>query len=187
MHLQTVYKARKRVNITRQTFSEQKLAHSLPLSKIFLLIWYFADDQVICAQDEFDAQYMLTKLVEEYEKWGLKINTQKTEYMVVGAKGNNLESKEDVIKCTDRYKYLGTAFTTTGTYEEEIKSRIGQGRQAIRTLHSVIWDKTLTKRIKRLIYKTIVEPILTYGAEVWTITEQNKKKLKAAEMDYWQN
>lgn len=43
-------------------------------------------------------------------------------------------------------------------------------------------NKTCTK-IK--IYKSIVESIVTYGAEVWATTEQLKKKLRATEMGYW--
>ena len=30
---------------------------------------------------------MLRKLVEEYAKWGLEINTSKTEYLIVGGEG----------------------------------------------------------------------------------------------------
>lgn len=41
----------------------------------------FADDQVILTQDGEDTNYICNKLVEEYRKWGLKINYNKTEYL----------------------------------------------------------------------------------------------------------
>ncbi|KAK4879141.1 hypothetical protein RN001_007287 [Aquatica leii] len=34
------------------------------------------------------------------------------------------------------------------------------------------------------IYKTIVEPILMYGAECWQLKEKDKRKINAVEMDY---
>ena len=157
----------------------------IPISNDCLYTIHFADDQVICAQDEFDIQYMLNKLFEEYEKWGLHINTNKTEYMVIGGKGADLIIKGNLVKNVERYKYLGTIITSTNSYEDEIKSRTGQCRKIIRMLHPIVWNQTLTKRIKRLLYKTIVESTLIYGSDVWSITERNKKKLKAVEMEYW--
>jgi hypothetical protein len=47
----------------------------LPINQDYHLnILLFADDQVIIAQDNEDAEYMLRKLVEEYMIWGLQIN-----------------------------------------------------------------------------------------------------------------
>jgi len=40
--------------------------------------------EVIMASCEEDADYMLRKLQEEYEKWGMSMNMTKTEYMRVG-------------------------------------------------------------------------------------------------------
>uniref|UniRef100_T1H9Y0 Uncharacterized protein n=1 Tax=Rhodnius prolixus TaxID=13249 RepID=T1H9Y0_RHOPR len=39
----------------------------------------FADDQVLIANDEEDINYLVRKQAEEYRKWGLEINTEKTE------------------------------------------------------------------------------------------------------------
>ena len=39
-----------------------------------ILTLFFADDQVVIAQDQEDTECMLRKLKEEYEKWGLEIN-----------------------------------------------------------------------------------------------------------------
>jgi C-terminal processing protease CtpA/Prc len=44
----------------------------------------FADDQVLLAQDHDDMEYMARKLKEEYEKWGLAINLEKTKYVCIG-------------------------------------------------------------------------------------------------------
>ena len=37
--------------------------------------------QVLLAQDHDDMEYMARKLKEEYEKWGLAVNLEKTKYV----------------------------------------------------------------------------------------------------------
>ena len=44
----------------------------------------FADDQVLLAQDHDDMAYMARKLNEEYGKWWLAVNLEKTKYMYMG-------------------------------------------------------------------------------------------------------
>ena len=65
----------------------------------------FADDQAIIAEDEIDISYTLRKLAEEYLKWGLEINTSKTEYLTVGGEGQGLELGTKVIKNIKNFKY----------------------------------------------------------------------------------
>lgn len=145
----------------------------------------FADDQVILAEDEQDAHYMLRKLKEEYERWGLTINLNKTEYLVIGGKAEDLELGAEKIRAGRSYKYLGVKITSQPDSQEEIRARIGQGRTAIRQLNSVLWSRKITKHVKRRIYKTIIESISTYGSELWVLNETNKQKLRAMEMDCW--
>ncbi|KAF2906106.1 hypothetical protein ILUMI_00077 [Ignelater luminosus] len=42
------------------------------------------NDQIIIANCEGDVDYMLRKLKEEYENWGMNVNMQKTEYLPIG-------------------------------------------------------------------------------------------------------
>uniref|UniRef100_T1HF33 Uncharacterized protein n=1 Tax=Rhodnius prolixus TaxID=13249 RepID=T1HF33_RHOPR len=41
----------------------------------------FADDQVVIAGDVDVAAYLLRKLAEEYERWGISLNITKTEHL----------------------------------------------------------------------------------------------------------
>ncbi|PSN48631.1 hypothetical protein C0J52_12701, partial [Blattella germanica] len=72
-----------------------------------------------------------------------------------------------------------------GSSALEIQQRVQKGKIAIRQLHSILWNKTINKDVKRMIYKTIVESIVLYGAEVWEIPKKSENKLKAMEMDFW--
>ena len=52
----------------------------------------FADDQVLLAQNHDNKEYMARKLKEEYEKWGLAINLEKTKYVCMyGRRKRNLK------------------------------------------------------------------------------------------------
>ncbi|KAK4873129.1 hypothetical protein RN001_015158 [Aquatica leii] len=58
----------------------------------------FADDQIVMAEDCQDITYMLNKLIEEYKNWGLEVNKEKTQYMVIGGAGADMELDSGIIK-----------------------------------------------------------------------------------------
>ncbi|KAK4877485.1 hypothetical protein RN001_009991 [Aquatica leii] len=58
----------------------------------------FADDQIVMAEDCQDMTYMLNKLIEEYKNWGLEVNKEKTQYMVIGGAGADMELDSGTIK-----------------------------------------------------------------------------------------
>ncbi|CAG9841217.1 unnamed protein product [Diabrotica balteata] len=119
---------------------------------------------------------MARKLQEEYRKWGLEINTQKTKYLPIGNELSNitLENNEIIMPC-DHYTYLGIVFDTTGKDDEEIKRRITQSRKTIGCLNSVLWSHEIGKRRKHNIYESLIKSSLLYGAETWRITENNRR------------
>jgi len=55
----------------------------IPVQNTHVYSLSFADDQVLIAQDHDDMEFMARKLKEEYEKWGLTINSEKTKYIYV--------------------------------------------------------------------------------------------------------
>lgn len=146
----------------------------------------FADDQVIFACDEEDTDYMLRKLDEEYKKWGLNINLNKTEYMRIRESQDvdpELEINKKISRCTE-YKYLGFVITEEGNTKGAMQYRLQQGRTAIRLMNSLLWSNNLKLNTKISLYKTIVEPIMSYGSECWQLTKKGKKTIETVEMDY---
>ena len=68
---------------------------------------------------------MTRKLTEEYEKWGLEVNTDNTKYMSVGDNQNHhlrLEGGRHIEHCQD-YQYLGVKLDKAGTLDKAIKER----------------------------------------------------------------
>lgn len=60
-------------------------------------------DQLLIA----DVDYMMTKVIEVYDKAGLKVNLTKAKYMVINGEATDLQVNEKVvIKAYEEYKYL---------------------------------------------------------------------------------
>lgn len=158
----------------------------IPLNDNIIYTLCFADDQIVLAQDQHDIEYMTRKLIEEYDKWGLEVNIQKTAYMCVGGQQQDLILNDGkCIKQTKKYKYLGAQITNDGTLDETIKDRNIQGRRSIAMLNGVLWDKGITTKNKQRIYETVVKSIITYSSEVWPLKDKAERTLQATEMDYW--
>ena len=158
----------------------------IPIDDTFLFTLSFADDQAIVAQDSYDMEFMLRRLYIEYEKWGLQISLEKTEYLVVNAETrfDILINDETRVKQVDKFKYLGVMIDKDGIGKLEKQMRIQNARKVIGALNSIWWDKNISLKNKKYIGQTMVETVLTYGCEVWTLKEEDKRRLTAIEMDY---
>lgn len=145
----------------------------------------FADDQVVLAEDEHDAEYMMRKLIEEYDSWGLEVNMEKTQYMVIGREGQDMVTDKGIIKSTNEYKYLGVTLTADGSDEKDVLSKLGRGRAITRQLHPVLWNDVISSKTKMHIYKSFVESCASYGSEIWTLSSRLAQRVRAMEMGYW--
>jgi len=110
----------------------------------------FADDQAVAAQDIDDIEYMTRKLMEEYNKWGLEVNIDKTEYMCIGGQQQDLRlATGHTIKHCSEYKYLGVKISKAGTLDEAIAERNVQARRAISILNNTLWNKNIHTNNKK--------------------------------------
>jgi hypothetical protein len=67
--------------------------------------------------------------------------------------------------------------------DREIQARLQQGTgNTWRNVSGIICDKRMPIRLKAQVYKTMVRPVILYGAETWAIKEEHVKKLEVAEM-----
>lgn len=144
----------------------------------------FADDQVVIANDKEDLEYMMRKLIEEYNHWGLSVNIDKTKYLCIGNEASNLdlENGQNISHCQS-YVYLGVTFNEAGTDSQDIDKRIVQAKKIIGCLNGILWSNNISKKRKFNIYETMVKSTLLHGAETWRITERYKRKIEAVEMD----
>jgi hypothetical protein len=66
-----------------------------------------------------------------------------------------------------------------------VLNKIEQGRKAKRAQNSQLWSKYVLVNTKKLIFYTVMESILRFGWEIWTVDYTFKEKMVSTEMDFW--
>ena len=76
---------------------------------------------------------------------------------------------EVVLKNVANFIYLGSEIELT---DKEIKIRIAKSWAALDNLSSM-WKSPLSTTLKRNFFRAVVEYILLYGSEAWTLTKKH--------------
>ena len=98
------------------------------------------------AESEEELKSLLMKVREESEKFGLKLNIQKTNLMASGPitscqiDGETMETVADFI-------FLGSKITADGDCSHEIKKCLLLGRKAMISLDSILKSRDITLQI----------------------------------------
>ncbi|KAK3524108.1 hypothetical protein QTP70_017990 [Hemibagrus guttatus] len=88
----------------------------------------------------------------------------------------------EVLPQVEEFKYLGVLFTIEGRMDCEIDRQIGAAAAVMRSMYrSVVVKKELSRKAKLSIYQSIYVPTLTYGHELWVMTERKCKLSKPTE------
>ena len=110
----------------------------------------------------------MTKVTEESEKAGLKLNIQKTKIMTSGPitswqiDGERVETVADFI-------LGGSKITADGDCSHKIKRCLLFGRKVMANLDSILKSRDITLSTKFHLVKAVVFPMVMYGYESWTI------------------
>jgi plasmid maintenance system killer protein len=67
--------------------------------------------------------------------------------------------------------------TSLNGIETEIKSKIAVDNKCYYALGSIFKQRSISQSIKIRLYKTIIRPAVTYGAETWTLTSKTENML----------
>ena len=133
----------------------------------------YADDTTLMAESEDELKSLLTKVKEESEKVGLKLNIQKTKIMASSPitswqiDGETMEIVRDFI-------LGGSKITTDGDCSHEIQRHLLLGRKALTNLGSILKSRDITLPRKVHLVKAMVFPVVMYGCERWTIKKAER-------------
>ncbi|KAF7225184.1 tyrosine aminotransferase, partial [Nothobranchius furzeri] len=147
----------------------------------------FADDVVLLASSERDLQLSPERFAAECEAAGMRISSSRSETMVLNWKRVEclLRVRDEVLPQVEEVKYLGVLFTSEGKLEREIDRWIGAASAVMRALYrSVVVKRELSQKAKLSIYRSIYVPTLTYGHELWVVTERTRSRIQAAKMSF---
>ena len=83
-----------------------------------------------------------------------------------------------LIERVQEFKYLGSQICSDGDHETDVNNRIQKATTAFKRLHQGIWKtRDISLKTKFRVYRALVEPIVLYGAESWTLTPRIKERL----------
>ena len=144
----------------------------------------YADDHAMITGTREDLQNELDEWNNILSANGMKISKEKTEIMLLSREFDNVNiSLEDhaLHQCRN-FRYLGVMFNDENRPELEINNRINKFNNNLYLLYPLMKDRHIPRKVKTVIYTTILRPILIYGHESWTLTSRTKSKVQAAEM-----
>ena len=120
------------------------------------------------AESEEELKSLLMKVKEEREKFGLKLNIQKTKIMATGSitswqiDGETMETVSDFI-------FGGSKIIADGDCSHEIKRRLLLGRKVMTNLDSIFKSRDITLSTKVHLVQAMVFPVVVYVCGSWTI------------------
>jgi len=141
----------------------------------YILDISFADDMALATDCTKNGKAILLALQREAKNIGLNINLSKTEYIAINFEEEILDlslEEGSINQCHD-FKYLGCWIMSS---LKDFQSRAGQAWKAMNDLNS-IWRSNLPPKIKSSTFRALIEPILLYGSETWTLTETFEKRI----------
>ena len=124
-----------------------------------------------------------TKVKEESEKVGLKVNIQKTKIMASGPI-TSWQTGGETMETVTEFIFLGSKITAAGDCSHEIKRHFLLGRKAMTNLDSILKSRDITLLTKVQVVKDTVFPVVVYGCESRTIKKAEHRR-NVVELLYW--
>ena len=119
----------------------------------------YADDTTLMADSEEELKSLLTKLKEESEETGLKVNIQKTKIMA-SSPITSWQIDREIMEKVTNFIFLGLKITMDSDCSYEIKRCLLPGRKAMTNLDSVLNSKDITLPTKIHIVKALFFPVV---------------------------
>ena len=103
--------------------------------------------------------------------------------MIVERKNNLKKNKTGHLKIknykserVENFKYLGVNNNQT-----ELQERIKNANKTYFTQQKYLKNKNISKKLKLRLKNTIIDKVLTYASETWTLTKTDRKQLNIFE------
>ena len=156
--------------------------HGIYLSPdvIQILILLFADDVVLFSSTVVGLQRQLDILCTSAKRLSLHVNYDKSK-IIIFRNGGYIASREKWnfagvnLEIVNKYKYLGITFSTGLTFSYALEEMAAKAKRGVYNILRFLWS--LGENNPTLFFKmfdTQIQPILTYGSEVWGLTADHK-------------
>ena len=120
--------------------------------------------------------------------FGLQVNQEKTKYMIVERKNYLKKNKIGHLKIKifkfegeENFKYLGVILNEDNNNQFALQERIENANKTYSMLQKLFKNKNISKELKLRLKNTIIDKVLTYASETWTLTKRDRKQLNVFE------
>lgn len=172
-------------NITLQAVMEKIVEKGTIINKSKQSVAY-ADDIALLARNMSSLKENYIKLEQSAALSGLKINETKTKYMKMSRNETrrnqqNLTIGEYNLEGVNNFEYLGSELNNKNMMSDCIHSRIQAGNRSYYANIKLFKSKIISRNSKLKLYKTLIRPVVTYGAECWSMTTTEENALNIFE------
>jgi hypothetical protein len=144
----------------------------------------FADDIDIVGRSQSAIRDAYLALEREAAKVGLKLNEQKTKYMIAARNDRTIRNVGRSVAIGDKhfevvkdFVYLGSLMTPTNDVSLKIQRRIQNANRCFFGLRKHLRSSHLSRQTKFNIHKSLIRPVLLYDSETWVLTKREENQL----------
>ena len=148
----------------------------------------YADDVNILGGSVHKVKENAETIVVATKEIGLEVNADKTKYTIMSrdqnaGRSHSMKTDKSSTEGVEEFKYLGTTLTNKNSIQEEIKSRVKLGNACYYSVQNLLSSSLLSKKlkIKILVYRTIIWPVVLYGCETWSLTLREERRMRVFE------
>ena len=136
------------------------------------------------AESAEELKSLLKKVKEESEKFGLKLNIQKTKIMASGPI-TSWKIDGETVETVAEFIFGGSKISADCDCSHEIKRCLLLGRKVMTNLDSILKSRDINLSTKVPLIKAMVFPVVMYGYESWTIKKAECRRIDAFELWCW--
>ena len=147
----------------------------------------FADDTALFGTSEEELQRVVNAFGEVCKKRKLKVNARKSKVLVCEKGGGSeceIKLENQVLEVVNEFKYLGSVIERKGGVNEEVESRVRQGKRVAGVLRDISKKKKLSTEVAVGMYERVVVPTVTYACETWAASMEHMRRVKVVETSY---
>ena len=116
--------------------------------------------------------------MKESEKFGLKLNIQKTKIMA-SSPITSWQIDREIVETVSDFISLGSKITADGDCSHEIKRCLLLGRKVMTNVDNILKSRDITLPTKVQLVKAMLFPVVMYGCESWTIKKAERRRSDA--------
>ena len=141
-----------------------------------ILILLFADDVALLSDSIIGLQTQLNILFDVSKRLDLIVNLEKSNVIVFRNGGYLAESEKwtygnDNLSVVNMYKYLGIVITSRLSFQPTMEDLAERAMKGVACIIRLLWSmKEHSPAIFFKLFDSQIQPILTYGSEIWGLT-----------------